>query len=67
MLHNLKQALNNNPAALNYFDAFPASVKKGILEWIQNAKTSETRNKRIDETVRLASENIRANQYTPKK
>ncbi|WP_082022136.1 YdeI/OmpD-associated family protein [Flavihumibacter sp. ZG627] len=38
MLHNLKQALNNNPAALNFFYEFPASVKKVILEWIQNAK-----------------------------
>ncbi len=62
----LQQALFKNTVAKNYFEAFPRSVKKGILEWIQNAKTRETTNKRIDETVRLAAENLRANQYKPK-
>jgi uncharacterized protein YdeI (YjbR/CyaY-like superfamily) len=37
------------------------------LEWIQNAKKEETREKRIKETISLALKNIRANQYTPKK
>jgi uncharacterized protein YdeI (YjbR/CyaY-like superfamily) len=49
-----------------HFEAFPRSVKKGILEWILNAKTAATRDKRIQETVTLAAENIRANQYRPK-
>ncbi|MBW4512321.1 MAG: YdeI/OmpD-associated family protein [Scytonematopsis contorta HA4267-MV1] len=55
--------LNENQAALKYFEAFPRSVKRGILEWIQNAKRPETRAKRIMETVTLAEKNIRANQY----
>jgi len=64
---DLKKALKQSAEAAKYFDAFPRSVKKGILEWIQNAKKEETREKRIKETVSLALKNIRANQYTPKK
>ena len=41
-------------------------LKRGILEWISNAKRAETRDKRIAETVNKAAQNIRANQYTPK-
>jgi len=51
-----------NVAADN-FDAFPRSAKRGILEWIFNAKRPATRAKRIAETARLAQENIRANQW----
>ncbi|MFY8037702.1 MAG: YdeI/OmpD-associated family protein [Cyclobacteriaceae bacterium] len=36
-----------------------------MLEWILNAKRTETRIKRIEETVSLAAQNIRANQYRP--
>jgi hypothetical protein len=39
------------------------SAKRGILEWIQNAKRPETRAARIDETARLANVNERANQW----
>lgn len=46
-----------------YFEAFPRSVKRGILEWISNAKKPETRQKRIEETVTLAAKNVRANQW----
>jgi len=61
-----KKALEKNRNASKNFDAFPRSVKKGILEWIQNAKRQETREKRINETFALAIKNIRANQYKPK-
>lgn len=64
---DLKKAFARNKVALANFEAFPPSVKKGILEWINGAKRSETRLKRIAETVSLAEKNIRANQYTPKK
>ncbi|TAF73061.1 MAG: hypothetical protein EAZ53_13945 [Bacteroidetes bacterium] len=64
---DLKQLLDQNTEAKMHFDKFPASTKKGILEWILNAKTIETRNKRIVEIVSLASQNIRANQYVRKK
>lgn len=63
---DLVQLLAQNEEADRYFTAFPKSVKKGILEWIQNAKTNVTRARRIAETVKLAGKNIRANQYRPK-
>ncbi len=60
---DLKQAFDTNSTALEYWEAFPPSTKRGILEWIFNAKRSETRAKRIAETVEKAAQNIRANQY----
>jgi uncharacterized protein YdeI (YjbR/CyaY-like superfamily) len=60
---DLEAALAARPAAQQHWDAFPRSAKRGILEWIANAKRPETRARRIDETVRLAAENIRANQW----
>ncbi len=63
---DLTQALNRYPKAEANFIAFPKSTKRGILEWILNAKKEETRAKRIEETAKLAADNIRANQYTRK-
>jgi uncharacterized protein YdeI (YjbR/CyaY-like superfamily) len=60
---DLANALKLYPAAKENFEAFPRSAKRGILEWILQAKRAETRTKRIEETARLASENIRANQW----
>jgi uncharacterized protein YdeI (YjbR/CyaY-like superfamily) len=51
------------PGAADAFASFPKSARRGILEWIVQAKTPATRAKRIDETARLASEGIRANQW----
>jgi uncharacterized protein YdeI (YjbR/CyaY-like superfamily) len=64
--YDLKGMLKDNKEAAYHFEAFPPSVKKGILEWIFNAKTPVTRDKRIQETVTLAAKNMRANQYKPK-
>ncbi len=60
---DLDRALNANPIAAQYFQAFPRSVMRAILEWIANAKKPETRAKRIEETARLAAQNVRANQW----
>ncbi len=60
---DLTAALAENAQAAGYFDAFPRSVKRAILEWIASARKPETRAKRIEETVRLAADNIRANQW----
>ncbi len=60
---DLKKAFSKNETASRYFEAFPKSVKRGILEWISNAKKPETRAKRIEETVTKAEQNIRANQW----
>jgi uncharacterized protein YdeI (YjbR/CyaY-like superfamily) len=60
---DLEEAFDLYPSSRESFEAFPPSVKRGILEWIVNAKRPATRQKRIDETARLAAENIRANQW----
>jgi uncharacterized protein YdeI (YjbR/CyaY-like superfamily) len=60
---DLDTALANYANAQQNFEAFPRSAKRGILEWIATAKKPETRAKRIEETARLADENIRANQW----
>jgi uncharacterized protein YdeI (YjbR/CyaY-like superfamily) len=59
---DLQAALDANPTARDYFNAFPRSAKRAILVWLVDAKRAETRAKRVAETVRLAAENVRANQ-----
>jgi uncharacterized protein YdeI (YjbR/CyaY-like superfamily) len=63
---DLQVELDNKPQAKMYFEAFPRSVKRGILEWILNAKQASTRAQRIQTTVNMAENNERANQYKPK-
>ncbi|MEM9524702.1 MAG: YdeI/OmpD-associated family protein [Pseudomonadota bacterium] len=60
---DLKEALSGNDQARKHFEAFPPSSRCLILEWISNARKSETRIKRIHETVDKAARNIRANHY----
>jgi len=62
---DLQEKLDQNPIAKAYFEAFPRSVKRGILEWLFNAKQAETRQKRIEKIVSLAEKNERAIQYKP--
>lgn len=57
---DLSSALQENRAAQEAFDAFNDSAKKVILLWIKTAKRSETRAKRVSETVRLAAKGIKA-------
>lgn len=61
---DLAGALDSYPSARSNFEAFPRSTKRGILEWILNAKKPETRARRIAETARLAEANQRANQWS---
>ncbi len=63
---DLEQALRSFPNAEANFLAFPPSTRRGILEWILNAKQPETRQKRVMETATLAERNERANQYVRK-
>ena len=62
---DLAAALATYPHAEENFAAFPRSAKRGILEWIIQAKRPETRAKRIAETARLAELNQRAHQWSP--
>jgi len=64
---DLEMALKKNPFAQENFHSFSRSSKRGILEWILNAKKAETREKRIVETVTLAAKNIKANHPNPSK
>lgn len=60
---DLTQALAANADADANFRAFSPSSQKVILWWIESAKRPETRTKRIQETVELAAQNIKANHY----
>lgn len=57
---DLAAALRARPKARAFFDAFPPSVKRGILGWIALAKTPATRAARIEATADKAAENRRA-------
>jgi uncharacterized protein YdeI (YjbR/CyaY-like superfamily) len=63
----LIKAFGNYAGSEVIFDTFPKSAKRGILEWISNARTPETLEKRVQETARLAAQNIRANQWPRKR
>lgn len=63
---DLKKLLDQNAKASENFTAFPPSSKQIILGWIASAKKTDTRQKRIEQTVALAEKNIRANHYKPK-
>jgi len=58
---DLRVEFANYPDAEGHFEAFPPGEKRRILEWIVQAKTLETRSKRIAETAREAQINVRAN------
>jgi uncharacterized protein YdeI (YjbR/CyaY-like superfamily) len=60
---DLAQALAAQVPAAEHFEAFPRSVKRGILEWIAQAKKTETRAARVHQTATLAKDNVRANQW----
>ena len=60
---DLEAALDREPGARAHWDEFPPSARRGILEWILNAKRDETRAKRVAETASLAAEGMRANQW----
>jgi uncharacterized protein YdeI (YjbR/CyaY-like superfamily) len=52
-----------NPHAQAFYDAMPRSSHRIILEWIYAAKTEQTRQKRIAETVELAAKGLKAHHH----
>jgi uncharacterized protein YdeI (YjbR/CyaY-like superfamily) len=60
---DLTIALDADPVARTVWDAFPRSVRRAILEWIGNARTAATRQRRIARTVGEAALGRRANQW----
>lgn len=57
----LVAALARHPPAATHWAAFPRSARRGILEWIVQARTPATRARRIEQTAAEASLNRRAN------
>lgn len=51
-----QQILNKHKKALQVFEKFSYSHKKEYIEWITEAKTEATRNKRIDQTIEWLGE-----------
>lgn len=62
---DLAAALAAAPPAREHWEAFPRSAKRGILEWIVQAKRPATRARRVAETAARAAVNERANQWPP--
>jgi uncharacterized protein YdeI (YjbR/CyaY-like superfamily) len=63
---DLAAAFDRHPGSRQNFEAFPPSARRAILEWIVQARREATRAARLEESARLAAENVRANQWTPK-
>jgi len=60
---DLREAFTLHPGSAANFEAFPRSAKRGILDWILQARKPDTRARRIAETATLAARNERANQW----
>ena len=52
-----------HPKAKEFYEGLSPSSHKIILEWIYQAKTDETKMKRIHETVDLAEQGVKAHHY----
>lgn len=63
---DLSTAFTRHPGSIEQWDSFSRSSRRGILEWIVQAKKPETRAARIEETARLAAAGEKANQWKPK-
>jgi uncharacterized protein YdeI (YjbR/CyaY-like superfamily) len=59
---DLASALDALPPAREVWEAFPRSVKSGLLAWIAQARQDQTRKRRIEETATAAQRNQRAHQ-----
>lgn len=62
---DLAEAFAASPPARANWEEFSRSARRGILEWIVQAKRPETRARRVEETATLAARNERANQWVP--
>lgn len=60
---DLDQAFRALPGSREHWDGFPRSVRRGILEWIVQAKRPATREKRVLETADMAERGERAHQW----
>mgnify|MGYP005989997407 CR=1 FL=1 len=56
----LQIAFDNNPTAFSNYQNFAKSYKKSYLYWISQAKRAATKEKRINETIKLCEQNIKS-------
>ncbi len=56
----LAEALAKEPAARKAFDALSQSCRREHVHWISEAKRDTTRRKRIDETLKMLSQGMKA-------
>jgi uncharacterized protein YdeI (YjbR/CyaY-like superfamily) len=52
-------ALEANPAAYEVFNGFPPSAQRDYCDWLTDAKTEATRNKRMAQAVEWIAEGKR--------
>jgi uncharacterized protein YdeI (YjbR/CyaY-like superfamily) len=64
---DLAEAFARHPGSRGQWDGFSRSSRRGILEWIIQAKKPETRAVRVEETARLAAAGEKANQWSPRR
>jgi len=63
---DLAAAFDAVPGSREQWEAFPRSARRGILEWIVQARTAPTRAQRIADTAEKAGRGERANQWRPR-
>ena len=61
--NDLDQEFQKKPNAKAYFFGLSRSDKRNILQWLVLAKRQETRDKRIEEVVTLAEQNLKPKQF----
>jgi len=62
---DLAAAFDADPGSREQWEGFPRSAKRGILEWVVQARTAPTRARRITEVAEKAGRGERANQWRP--
>ncbi|PSC73951.1 hypothetical protein C2E20_2953 [Micractinium conductrix] len=60
---DLDAAFARHPGSRPQWDGFPRSARRGILQWVVQAKRPETRARRVEEAATLAARGERANQW----
>lgn len=57
----LSAALKKTPPALDNFNAFSPSARREYVDWVEEAKTEATRQRRLDQTVEWVAEGKQRN------
>jgi len=60
---DLKTAFANNKAAMKFYKSLSNSSKKTLLYWLNSAKRTATRQKRIAEIIQNASKGLKPSQF----